>query len=624
MIDIAVTDLKKAFEVDKNILDGLTFTVDSGEHVGILGRNGAGKSTLFRLLCGEMTEDSGTLMTAPGKRVGLISQIPVYPTGYTAEDVLRTAYDRLKAIRQEMERLESAMAGGDVSEAELSRYGELSDRFEALGGYDLDVQVDKLCSGLGIDEKMRAQEFASLSGGEQTRVNLGRLILEDTDILLLDEPTNHLDLRATEWLEDYLLRFRGTVLAISHDRYFLDRVVTRIVEIVDGKAEFYSGNYSFFVEEKERRYQEKLRQYEKNQAKIAQLEQAAEKMHLWAFLGNDKLHKRAFSMEKRIERLSTAERPDRAKTLSASFGEQEFKGDELLVVKGLTKTYDGRTLFSCVDLKATGGERIGIIGDNGTGKSTFLKLLMGEVAPDSGSAKFGPAVKIAYLPQQVTFEDPGRSLVDTLIYELDCTPQTARNRLGAFLFSGDDVFKPVAALSGGERSRLKLCMLMNEDINLLILDEPTNHLDIASREWIEQAVEDYGGALLFVSHDRYFISKFATRIWELRDGSLTDFHGTFEEYRALRQPAPAQHTAAPKKEKKDRPRREKSTEKQLAETEKRIARLEQRKSELDRAMGENASDYEALMTLGAELEEITTELTTLYARWDELAEQIEA
>ena len=284
MIDISVNGIKKSFEIGNNILDGITFQVETGERVGLLGRNGAGKSTLFRILTGELEPDEGEVVIPRGRRLGLISQIPVFPVGYTVEDVLNTAFSRHQKLAAEMEALAAAMAAGDSSEATLRRYGELSAKFEGIGGYDTATAVGKVANGLGISQAMREQLFDSLSGGEKTRVNLGRLILEDTDILLLDEPTNHLDLHAVEWLEDYVRRFKGTVVAISHDRYFLDRTISRVIEICDGKAEFYSGNYTFYAIEKERRYQEKLRQYEKEQAKIRQLQEAADKLHLWAFM----------------------------------------------------------------------------------------------------------------------------------------------------------------------------------------------------------------------------------------------------------------------------------------------------------------------------------------------------
>ena len=480
MIEISVSGIKKSFEIGNNILDGITFQVETGERVGLLGRNGAGKSTLFKILTGELEADEGSAVIAKNSRIGLISQIPVYPEGYTVDDVLQTAFSRHQKLAEEMERLTAAMAAGDAGEQTLRRYGELSAKFEGIGGYDTGTAVSKVANGLSISLEMRAQLFASLSGGEKTRVNLGRLILEDTDILLLDEPTNHLDLHAVEWLEDYVRHFKGTVVAISHDRYFLDRTITRVIEILDGKAEFYPGNYTFYAIEKERRYQEKLKQYEKEQAKIKQLQEAADKLHLWAFMGNDKLHKRAFSMERRIERIRQTEKPTKAKAMTQRFGEKEFSGDEVLHIKDLEKSFESRRLFRDINLLVEGGERIALIGDNGTGKSTLLKILMGEEQPDSGRIRFGPAVRTAYLPQIIRFDNPNRSLVDTMLYaKHGMTTQTARDRLGAFNFRGEDVFKTVSVLSGGEQSRLRLCMLMDEEINLLILDEPTNHLDIA-------------------------------------------------------------------------------------------------------------------------------------------------
>ena len=557
MIDISVTDLVKSFDLEKKILDGISFQVDTGERVGLLGKNGAGKTTLFNILTGDLDYDSGEVLIAPGRRVGLISQIPVYPAGYTVEDVLRSAFQRTTALKEEMDALTRRMEQGDSDAHTLRRYGELTARFEGLGGYDTDTAVNKVSNGLSIDGDMRRRLFDQLSGGEKTRVNLGRLILEDTDILLLDEPTNHLDLQATEWLEEYIRSFRGTVVTISHDRYFLDRTVTRIIEILDGKAEFYSGNYSFYAIEKERRYQERMKQYLKEQAKIQQLEKAAEQMHLWAFMGNDALHKRAFSMEKRIERMRTVSKPTKAKKMDARFASREFRGDEVLQLKGVSKSFGDRTLFSDVYLRVEGGERIAFLGENGTGKTTLLNMIAGAEPVGSGIIRMGPAIRAAYLPQIIHFDHPERSLLDTMLYEKrNITPQTARNRLAAYQFQGEDVFKSVSVLSGGELSRLRLCMLMDEEINFLILDEPTNHLDIASREWIEEAVEAFDGTLLFVSHDRYFINRFATRVWELSDGTINDYPMGFAQYRAAKaeekKPAPA---PAQKKKQDTRPPR---------------------------------------------------------------------
>ena len=623
MIDISVSSLVKSFELGKNILDGLTFTVNSGERVGILGHNGCGKTTLFRILAGEIGWDEGEVMVASSKRLGLISQIPVYPDGWTTEDVLRSAHKRLYEISDRLDELGLLMEH-DQSPALLQEYDRLSDDFRRLGGYDMDTARNRVANGLDIPAAMREQAFDSLSGGEKTRVNLARLILEDTDILLLDEPTNHLDLRATEWLEDYLLHFKGTVLSISHDRWFIDRVAQRCIEIVDGKAEFYSGGYSFYLEERQRRFEEKMRKYEKDQAKIAQLTRAAEQMHLWAFMGNDKLHKRAFSMEKRIEKLSHTEKPTEQKKLSVKFRQREFEGDEVLVMEGLSKSFGEKKLFSDLDLTVTGGERIALIGDNGTGKSTLVKLIMGDETPDAGYVYRGPAVRTAYLPQMVSFSVPERSAYDTMLYDCRCQPQEARDRLAAFGFRGEDVFTPVGTLSGGEKSRLRLCMLMGADINFLILDEPTNHLDIASREWMEDALSDYEQTLLFVSHDRYFIEKFATRIWALSDGRITDFRGGYSEFcqwrdrqEVFRQnERAAQKKKEPKAEQKKKPVQ--GNDKSIAKAEREIAKLEAKIAALDAEAEANGSDYQKLMELSAEREGLENELLELYEQWEEL------
>ena len=604
-------------------LDGISLTVDKGELVAVLGHNGCGKTTFFRILSGELQPDAGTVSIASGRRLGLISQIPVYPDGWTTEDVLREAHRRLYDMEARMNELTARMATDD-SPALLSEYDRLSENFRRLGGYDMEHERNRVANGLDIPAAMRAQPFDSLSGGEKTRVNLARLILEDTDILLLDEPTNHLDLRATEWLEAYLLHFRGTVLVISHDRYFLDRVVQRSIDFTSGQAEFYSGNYSFYVVERQRRFDEQLKKYEKDQAKLQQLTEAAAKLHLWAFMGNDKLHKRAFSIEKRMEKLETTERPTEARKLNVHFTAQEFRGDDVLTMAGLGKRYGERTLFHDLDLTVTGGEHIALIGDNGAGKTTFLRLVMNEEVPDTGWVQRGPSVRTAYLPQIVRFAVPERSMLDTMLYECKCTPQEARDQLAAYGFCGEDVLKPVSALSGGELSRLRLCMLMRREINFLILDEPTNHLDIASREWMEDALSDYEQTLLFVSHDRYFIEKFATRIWALADGRITDFRGGYSEFCQWRDRQEVfrqnERAAQKKKEPKAEPKKKpvQGNDKAIAKAEREIAKLEAKIAALDAEAEANGSDYQKLMELSAEREGLENELLELYEQWEEL------
>ncbi len=618
MVDISVRGVRKAFEQDKEILRGVTFEINEGEHVGLLGKNGGGKTTLFRIITGELEPDAGEVVIGTGKRVGVMTQIPVFPPEYTAEDVLKSAFRRLDELQMKLAALREEMAEGGESTARA--YDRLQTEFEALGGYETDFTLAKVANGLDLPPELRGRLFASLSGGEKTRVNLARLILEQTDILLLDEPTNHLDLRATEWLEDYLAHFKGTVLTISHDRYFLDHAVSRIMEMTGGIVEHYSGNYNFFVVEKQRRYEEAQKLWEKNQKKIAQLQKAADDLHLWAFMGADKLHKRAFSMEKRIERLQQqGDKPKQERRMKARFGETEFRGADALVVHGLSKAYGDRTLFRDLELQVTGGERIALLGDNGAGKTTLLHVLTGREPEDRGVVKFGPSVKWAMLEQQIRFEHMDRTLVDTMLYEGDCSPQEARDRLGAFGFSGEDAFKWVSDLSGGELTRLRLCILMKADVNFLILDEPTNHLDIMSREWIEDALEDYGEALLLVSHDRYFIRRFATRIWELQDGQLQDYRCGYDEYRERKERREQVARAEKKQEPGEKPKKKASgpsPERRRALLEKQIQEAEAKAAETERLIEENATDYQRLEELFREKAELERQIEDLYARWD--------
>ena len=616
MVDIQVTNLTKFFVIGENLLENLTFEIQEGECVAILGRNGCGKTTLFNILTGQMDYDSGEVYVNPNKKLGLISQIPKFPAGYTVEDVLRSAYADLLRVRQKMELLECEMANG-ATDAQLKEYDALTNRFQTGGGYDMDVEVDKICNGLGISPEQRVQDFSSLSGGEKTRVNLARLLLEKTDILLLDEPTNHLDLNSVEWLEQYINAFKGTVLTISHDRYFIDQVADRVIEITEGHAEFYSGNYSYYMDEKQARFDLQLKQYEQEQAKLKQLGYTVERMKGWG-INNRTLYRRAMSIQHRMERIRKTERPKKERTMKATFGEKDFSGDVVFKMKNVSKSFGDRALFSDVNLSVEGGERIALLGDNGTGKSTFIKCLLGE-EDCAGKIQFGPTVKWGYLPQIIHFDHPERSLYDTMLYEKNCTPQTARDRLGAFLFQGDDVFKQVGNLSGGEQSRLRLCMLMDEKINLLILDEPTNHLDIASREWVEAAIEEFEGVLLFVSHDRYFIEKFAERIWLLEDGTIRDFPCGYQKYRSIleHEAAAKPVVAAAPKEKKEKPKGgTKESDKLVRRLEREIEKQEAAIAQLDEKIEAAAADYQELTRLLGEKEEAETVLMDLMEQWE--------
>ncbi|MEG2378210.1 MAG: ABC-F family ATP-binding cassette domain-containing protein, partial [Clostridia bacterium] len=492
------------------------------------------------------------------------------------------------------------------------------------GGYELDTRVHRVANGLGISAAMRAQYFRELSGGEKTRINLACAILQDTDVLLLDEPTNHLDIDAVEWLEGYLSRYSGTILIISHDRYFIDRTVTRVIELEDGETNFYAGNYSFYMEEKQARYLEQKKRYEAEQKKIAELSFAAERLHGWG-MGNKRLQVRAFAMERRIERMRKTEKPrGNKKNLRAQFSSRDFGGDEVMLLHDVSKNFGERKLLQNISLKVENGDRIALIGKNGSGKTTLLNIIMGREEHE-GAVRFGAAIKVGLLPQVVTFDNEKRNLVDTVIYALNATPQTARNHLAAFDFTGEDVFETVDTLSGGERTRLALCILMARKINFLILDEPTNHLDIASREWIEEAVHSFEGTLLFVSHDRYFLDRFTNRVWSLDDAAIEDYLGGFTQYRnmvaAREAQKPVIRPASAQKSVKKKQVRRRDGERKIAECERDIAKLEDVISGITDEIELCSSDYERLEELYQKQHDTQEELDTMYLKWEALNEE---
>ncbi len=626
MADITVQNLTKYYG-DRLILDGISFDIQPGEKVALLGGNGAGKTTLFNILSGRIPYDSGVVAVGDGRTVGIIDQIPVVREGASVDSVLRLAFQEADALRRRQSMLADKMAAGDQSAATLAAYGAVSDRLEWMGGYNYDYEIDKVCAGLAIPKSQRAQEFALLSGGEKTRVNLARIILEHTDILLLDEPTNHLDMDSVRWLGDYLDAYRGTVLTISHDRYFLDQCCERIIELRGGKCDFYAGSYSFYADERERRYEQQLARHENELAEVKRLEAVSRKMHEH---GTEHLAKRAASIDKRIARMKVTDRPKKEKKLSMTFGDPNYETEEVLKVRDITKSFEGRTILQNVSFNVRNRERVAILGDNGTGKTTLLRILLGELEADSGTVKKGVGLRPAYLPQQVHFANERRTLIDTLLYDKNVTVQTARNRLGAFQFSGEDQLKIVATLSGGEKSRLRLCELMYDPLNLLVLDEPTNHLDLLSREWIEEAVEGFTGTLLFVSHDRYFVSRFATRVIYLENGTYTDFQGTYDEFLAWRESNPPEtvpeqpQKAAPKAEKsKNRGGGTKSLTKRVAVLEREIAALEEQLAALDAEMERCASDPDKLCELVAQREEADGQLLGKMEEWETASAELE-
>lgn len=631
MAEIVLKDIHKYYGT-YHVLKGVSFEIPEDTVTGLIGKNGAGKTTLFKIISGAEGFDKGELKVTRGRRVGVLDQIPEYAPGTTVYQVLDSAFSEVYELRDKLQELSRKMAE-DNSPQIIKQYGEILQEYEARGGYTIETSVRKVCNGLGIDKDMQERSFSDLSGGEKTRVNLARIILADADILLLDEPTNHLDINAVEWLEEYLGEFGGTVVVISHDRYFLDRITEKIIEIEDGQAVTYEGNYSKYALLKEQRRIEQLKRYEQEQRKIKQLEEAVKRMHDWARRADSsKLHKRAFSMEKRLERMqkNATPRPRTERKLSKAFKSDSFSGTEVLSVKGIRKSFEGRVILNDVDLLVRSGDRIVLLGNNGTGKTTLLKIIEGKLAPDAGMVKVGPSVKIAYLPQIVEFDEPELTILETIRSELRIDEGSARNLLAGFKFTGEDVFKLVGKLSGGEKSRLKLCLLMQKGVNFLILDEPTNHLDIASREWIEEALDDFEGTILFVSHDRYFIRKFAKSVCELEDGKLYIFDGDYEEYRQWKRYTEQQkqaqdhEKAKPVKVRSDSRIRKpspKALEKKLLKTEENIAIAEQRLSEIEKELEVHASDYERLTELLEEKHELEAQHEELMSVWLSLQDE---
>jgi ATPase subunit of ABC transporter with duplicated ATPase domains len=620
MISFSVNDLNKYYG-SNHVLKGLSFEIFEGEKVGLLGKNGAGKSTLFKILAGIEGYESGSVSIPSSVKVGVLDQIPEYPEGYSVMDVLRTAFEKQLSLKQEMNVLEHEMSL-HYDESMMKRYGVIQSSFEAMGGYIIESEIARICNGLQIGNDMQQRAFKLLSGGEKTKINLGRILLQNTNVLLLDEPTNHLDIATTEWIEEFLRQYKGTVIVISHDRYFLDNIVSRIAEIVEGKVELYQGNYSYYTVEKEERYNQQLSQYQQEQKKIQQLEQAAKRMHEWAKnADNEQMHKRAFAIEKRIERMEKTDKPLKEKAITASFSQESFAGKEIAVFKDLSKTYDNNRILDNISMTVYKGDRIALLGKNGCGKTTLLRIITGEELPDTGFAKLGDSIKYALLQQNIVFEKPERTVLDTIRYDLEINDSTARNMLAGYKFKGNDVFKKVEALSGGERTRLRLCLLMQKGVNLLILDEPTNHLDIASREWVEECVEDFEGTIIFVSHDRYFISRFADKIWELEAGEISTFNGSYEEYREFKEKVKKLNAEKPTiKEKpkvqvKQRKNDEQQSEIQKLKLENEISELEAAIKAIELELEQAGADFVKLQELLQEKESLEDELEQLYEKW---------
>ncbi len=534
MIQISCQDIKKYYG-SQLVLDGVCIEVKDGERIALVGKNGCGKTTLLKILVGVETYESGQVAIRKGATVGYLEQIPTNTKDKTVRTILNMAFEEQMLLKEQMDDLERKMACSEGEELEkiLNRYGTLTEQYECLGGYEINERLAKITSGLKFSDLFLSQYFEDLSGGEKTVVMLAKVLLQEPDILVLDEPTNHLDMGMLDWLEEYLKTYKGCILIVSHDRYFLDLVATKVVDLEEYRLTTFVGNYSNYVLEKAKRREEQLEAYKEQQKKIKAMEKSIRDMRTWAAAANnEKMFRRAENMRKRLERMDKIERPkSELNQLQLSFEANDRSGKDVLVLDEVGKSFGEKTLFQAISMEVYFREHIALIGKNGCGKSTLLRMILGEEAVEEGVIQLGSSLKIGYLPQVVSFKEEELTVLETFREPLVLSEGKGRALLARYFFYGDMVYKKVKNLSGGEKSRLKLAMLMQQEINFLILDEPTNHLDIASRESLEEALLMFEGTILFVSHDRYFINRIATRICELEVEQIKDYFGDYEYYK---------------------------------------------------------------------------------------------
>lgn len=645
---LSVNDLDKRY-ISDSIFRGLTFQLSDGGRVGVVGPNGVGKSTLLKIIAGLEAPSGGTVAVSRGSRVTYLPQEARFESDRTVREEALLAFERLHALSDEMRALEHAL-GTTADDTELERimaeYDAASLAFETGGGYDIEHRTDAVLHGLGFDEENWNLRVPSLSGGQKTRVALAKALLAAPDLLLLDEPTNHLDLTALEWLEDFLRSWRGTYIVVSHDRYFLDRVTTRTLDLAFGLLEDYPAGYGRYLVLREERLARRMKEYEAQQEYIARTEEFIRRYRA------GQRAREAKGRETRLARLDRIQRPQEHEKLKLAINADLRTGRVVLRTDKLTVGYgvgaSETALLSTPELEILSGDRVALIGPNGGGKTTLLRTLMGDLAPLRGTSRFGVNVQPAYYAQGhegLTFE---RTVLETILEAFPMTEESARTFLGRFLFSDDDVFKQVSVLSGGERSRLALAKLTLARANFLILDEPTNHLDIAAREALEGVLDEYSGTLLFVSHDRYFIDRLATQVWAIGpEGKIVPYLGNYSDYlvKLRRDNAPDPTAASNGKEnpKQARPsveersslpsRRERGSlerqlreqRKQLAEIEKQIGRCEERLTEIDSELtGASASGaVEEIGRLGQEFERLHEQLEGLYSRWNEVTAELD-
>ena len=539
MIEIALSNVDKNFGF-KKIFDSFDLEIISGEKVGLIGPNGCGKSTLFKLITKEEVPSSGIVTTRKGAKVGFLPQMPMLPNeNISVSEFLSSSFEEIYRISKEMRLLEYEMTNSQNEDMEkiLNRYGVLQQRFDDLGGYLIDSKINEICNKFGIDSELLERDFSKLSGGEKTIVCFAKIMLSDPDILLLDEPTNNLDIDTLEWLEKFLQNYTGTILMSSHDRYFLDKVATKIVLIERGKSEIFHGNYSYYLKENEKRILSEFEQYKDQQKmidamkkKIKQLQEFGRK----ASPSGESFFKRAASIQKRLDKIELLNKPETAKEIPLNFQMTNRSGKQVLSVHDLNLSIDDKTLLEQVSFDVLFKDRTCLMGENGCGKSTLIKhiidLYNGE-SHDGKDIKIGSNVLIGYIPQVIEFDDDTKTLLEVARKTFNGTETQLRSSLAKFLFYGNDVFKRVNMLSGGEKVRLKLFELMQQNINFLIMDEPTNHIDITTREVLESALSEFQGTILFISHDRYFINEIAKKVLYVEDKNITEYLGNYDDYR---------------------------------------------------------------------------------------------
>ena len=644
MIELSINKLEKYLDSNK-IFDDITLNIYDGEKVGIVGDNGCGKTTLLKIICGiyEMTrDDKGSIFITKNASISYLDQMPSYSQDTTVLDVLNKAFDTVKEAEVKMKELESRMREfkDEKLERALKEYNRLQEFYEAHDGYKKDEKLKRICTGLKINEEFLKKDFKILSGGEKTTVVLGKILIENPDILLLDEPTNHLDTESCEWLEGFLKSYKGMVIIVSHDRYFLDNVVTKIIEIEDKESTIYQGNYSDYTKQKEENMLIEFNQYKEQQKKIEAMENAIKRLRDWASRGdNEKFFKRAASMQKALDKIKRIDKPKMEKTtIKLNFNETERSGNEVLNIKNLSKSYEDKILFDNAELNVRFKERVGVIGKNGCGKTTLLKMILNEEEKYGGDISLGENIKLAYLPQNIEFEYEERSVIDEFRKDISMVEGQARGYLSKFMFYGSDVFKKIRHLSGGERIRLKLSKLLYEDINLLIMDEPTNHLDIGSIETLEEALNNFKGTIIFISHDRYFLNKMSERIVAIENGKFESYLGNYDYYKENKQLTSMEKQSTDKsdnpincgknskdmwKNKKDEGRELKKLKSKAERMELNISDLEEKIREIDKSMVECACEYDKLNELDLIKKDLEQELDGMISEWESLVETLE-